>query len=41
MKKTLALVVALALICSSFAVYADTNNEYDCSDWAKESIDRA
>ena len=41
MKKTLALVVALVLICSSFAVYADTNSEYSCSDWAKENIDRA
>lgn len=41
MKKTLALVVVLVLICSSFAVYADTNSEYNCSDWAKESIDRA
>ena len=41
MKKTLALVIVLVLICSSFAVYADTNSEYNCSDWAKESIDRA
>ena len=41
MKKTLALVIVLVLICSSFAVYADTNSEYNCSDWARESIDRA
>lgn len=41
MKKTFALVIALVLICSTFVVYADANSEYNCSGWAKESIDRA
>ncbi len=41
MKKTLALIIALVLICSSFVVCAEINSEYNCSDWAKESIDRA
>ena len=38
MKKILAMVITLAFICSSFVVYADTNSEHDCSDWAVNSI---
>ena len=41
MKKILALVITVAMICSSLVVCADTNSEHNCSDWAKESIDRA
>ena len=39
MKKILALFIALVFCFSSFVVYADTNSEYDCSDWAKENVD--
>ena len=41
MKKILALVITVVMICSSLVVCADTNSEHNCSDWAKESIDRA
>ncbi len=41
MKKALVLIITLLFTCSSLLVYADTNTEYECSDWAKESIDRA
>lgn len=36
MKKALALMVTLVFLCSSLLVYADTNTQYECSDWAKE-----
>ncbi|MBO5408148.1 MAG: DUF4375 domain-containing protein [Clostridia bacterium] len=41
MKKMFAVLIILVCFSSSFVVYADTNGEYNCSDWAKESIDRA
>ncbi len=41
MKKILALVISLIFICSSLVVCADTETEYDCSDWAVKSILKA
>lgn len=41
MKKLLALFIVFVLICSSVVVYANEEKEYNCSDWAKESIERA
>lgn len=41
MKKALALIIVLVFICSSLTVSANTNNEYDCSEWAVDSITMA
>ena len=41
MKKIVALITAMVLICSSIMVCANSDTDYNCSDWAKESIDIA
>ncbi|MBQ2326977.1 MAG: DKNYY domain-containing protein [Clostridia bacterium] len=41
MKRTLVLLVALCYICTSLVVTAGAVSEADCSEWAKESIERA
>ncbi len=41
MKKILAFVIVLSLAFSSFVVYGETENQYYCSDWAKESVEKA
>ena len=38
MKKMLAVLITWVFLCSSFVVYADTNNNYNCSDWAENSL---
>ena len=40
MKKILTMIVIAAILCSSIAVYAD-NSDYNCGDWAADSILKA
>lgn len=41
MKKIVAIFIVLVCICSSVVAFADADKQYECSDWAKESVDRA
>jgi preprotein translocase subunit SecD len=41
MKKTIALILLLITSCTLLTVTADTDIEYDCSKWAKDSIEMA
>ncbi len=41
MKKIIALIVSLSLFCSAVTVYAEETVNYNCSDWARESIEAA
>lgn len=41
MKKIIAFILSLSFVCSAFTAYAEGTVNYNCSDWARESIEDA